>query len=150
MSSEAQVLVFIRFQHDGNFIEKFLFCRPLATSATGKDIFDLVNDFFSQHGLKWKNCVAVSTDGAPAMMGHKKGFCAYVKEQNPSVMLVHCLLHRENLAAKELSPELPSVFHEVVQIVDFIKSRPKNVRIFRHLALEAEADFVNLLLHFFF
>ncbi|XP_068233587.1 SCAN domain-containing protein 3-like [Palaemon carinicauda] len=59
------------------------------------------------------DCYSVYCDGAPAMLGALQGFIAHVKEENPSVMVVHCLLHRENLASQKLSHELQKVMQEV-------------------------------------
>ena len=37
-----------------------------------------------------------------------KGFAAHVKKINPSVQVIRCVLHRENLASRELSATLCS------------------------------------------
>ena len=44
----------------------------------------MVNSFFKQHGLKWKNLRGCRTDGAPAMLGRKSGFRARVMESSSS------------------------------------------------------------------
>ena len=38
------------------------------------------------------------------------------------ILIVHCYLHRENLAAKEIQDNLVLVFKEVVSVVSYIKS----------------------------
>ena len=55
------------------------------------------------------------------MMDPKKGFMSFALKENSKLLVEHCLLHRENLAAKEGQPDLKSVFDEVVQMVNFIK-----------------------------
>ena len=35
--------------------DEFLFCIPLTTTATGADIFNVVDDF-QQEGISWENC----------------------------------------------------------------------------------------------
>ena len=58
--------------------EEFLFCTPLTTTATGADIFNVMDNFQQEQ-------VCLCTDGAPAMPGARHGFTAQVKQINPSV-----------------------------------------------------------------
>lgn len=98
-------------------------------------------------GLSWENCIGICTDGAKAMTGSRKGFIARVKQVSPNIVATHCVLHREALASKELCPDLNEVLISVVKIVNFIKTRPLNVRIFSALCAEVGADHHGLLLH---
>jgi hypothetical protein len=87
------------------------------------------------------------TDGAPAMTGKFKGFCTLVKEKAPQVLIRHCMIHRENLAAKGLPVELQSVFNTNVKLINFIKARAKNSRLFKKICEDKDANFRSLLLH---
>ena len=147
IGSDAQLMVFVRYFDTNDFVEQFLFCRPLAKNTTGEEIFKKVDFFFEEHQLEWSNCVSVSADGAPAMMGSKKGFMSFVKKKNNNISVVHCLLHRENLATKEIQENLAIVFKEVVSVVNHIKSRPLNTRLFRALCDEMGAELSGLLFH---
>lgn len=130
-----------------NFCEEFLFCEPFLTTATGLDIFKKVDDFFRKNNLVWSNYVRICSDGAPAMLGNRIGFCKRVKEVNLNVVIIHCFLHRENLATKKIQPELYSVLQDVIQIVNFIKARALNSRIFHAMCDEMGLQYVNLLYH---
>ena len=96
---------------------------------------------------EWSNCVSVCADGAPAMMGSNKGFMSFVKRKNNNISVVHCLLHRENLATKEIQENLAIVFKEVVSVVNYIKSRPLNTRLFHALCDKMGAELSGLLFH---
>ena len=50
------------------------------------------------------------------MLGAPQEFTAQVRQINPSVQIVHCLLNRENLAAQHLSQDLFAVMKEVVGV----------------------------------
>ena len=147
IGSDAQLIVFVRYFDSNDFVEQFLFCRPLAKNITGEEIFKKVDFFFEEHQLQWSNCVSVCADGAPAMMGSNNGFMSFVRRKNNSISVVHFLLHRENLATKEIQENLAIVFKEVVSVVNYIKSRPLNTRLFRALCDEMEAELSGLLFH---
>ncbi|XP_076049459.1 zinc finger BED domain-containing protein 5-like [Oratosquilla oratoria] len=121
VGNNAQLMVFVRYEGSVDLEVEFLFCSPMGTTTTGTGIFATIDKFQKEEGLSWEDCVSLCTDGAPAMTGVHRGFTALVKQLNPSVGIFHCLLHRENLAAKHLSPDLSSVMQEVVFIVNFIK-----------------------------
>ena len=147
IGSDAQLMVFVRYFDTNDFVEQFLFCRPLAKNTTGEEIFKKVDFFFEEHQLERSNCVSVCADGAPAMMGSSKGFMSFVKRKNNNISVVHYLLHRENLAIKEVQENLAIVFKEVVSVVNYIKSRPFNTRLFRALCGEMGAELSGLLFH---
>ena len=119
-------------------MEQFLFCSPLAKNTTGEQIFNKVDSFFKEHQLEWSDCGSVCADGAPSIMGCKKGFMSFVKKENKNISVVHCLLHREDLAIG---------FKEVVSLVNFIKSRPLHTRLFSVLCEEMGAKHNGLLFH---
>ena len=81
------------------------------------------------------------------MMGSKRGFVSFVKRQNNDISVVHCLLHIENLAAKEIQKDLAIVFKEVVTAVNYIKSCPLHTRFFHVLCDEIGAEHNGLLFH---
>ena len=82
------------------------------------------------------------------MTGHTAGFQGRVKSASDvSITFTHCMIHREALVAKKLSPELNKVVQDAVKIINFIKSRALNSRLFAHLCDEMESDHNKLLLH---
>jgi len=81
------------------------------------------------------------------MLGNRIGFCKRVQEVNSNVVIIHCFLHRENLATRTIQLELFSVLQDVIQIVNFIKSRALNSRIFHAMCDEMGSQYVNLLYH---
>ena len=85
---------------------------------------------FKRNGTDLKLCVGICTDGCPSMVGSVKGFVSLAKKENPHLITTHCFLHRENLIAKTLGQELKLVLESVVKMVNFIKSRPKQTRLF--------------------
>ena len=80
-------------------------------------------------------------------MGIRKGFMSFVKKENNEVLIVHCYLHRENLAANEIQENLTVVFKEVVSVVNHIKSRPLCTRLFRVFCDKVGTEHGGLLHH---
>ncbi|XP_076036535.1 zinc finger BED domain-containing protein 5-like [Oratosquilla oratoria] len=72
----------------------------------------------------WKNCLAVCTDGAPSMMGSRVAFVTCIKTENPDVIIIHCLLHQENLASRRLQPDLHAVLSDAIQITCRVEITP--------------------------
>jgi len=92
-------------------------------------------------GLQWKDCVGVCTDGAAAMTGHTAGFQGRVKSASDApITFTHCMIHREVLVAKNLSPNLDTVAQVAVKVINFIKNRALNTRLFANLCDEMEIE----------
>lgn len=146
IASKSSMLVFVRFIWEKQLFEDFLFsCELLHTSA--KDIFEAIDKFFTDHGIRWEKCVGITTDGAAAMSGYKTGLLGRVKEVAPQVKWTHCCIHREALVAKRLSEHMKTTLEEVVKIINFIKSRPLQSRLFEVLCKDMGSDHVQLILH---
>ena len=56
-----------------------------------------------------------------------------VKEVAPECEATHCVIHREMLASRKLSPELHSVFSDVVKLINLIKAHAHNTRLFEQI-----------------
>ena len=143
----SQLLAFVRYVHEGNFKEEFLFCKPLKLNTRAEDVLEAVNDFFNENGLDWGNLVGITTDGAPTMLGSRSGFQTLVKQLAPLAIGVHCFIHREALASKTLPDQLNTVFKILVKIVNCVKSSALNTRLFRKICQDMESDFEVLLFH---
>ncbi|MBN3276356.1 ZBED5 protein, partial [Polyodon spathula] len=113
----------------------------------GEDVFHIIDSFFSEHNLDWKSCTHLCTDGAASMIGRVKGLLAQIKKVNPDVEWNHCIIHREALASKRMSPELHNVLNDGVKVINFIESRPLNHRLFESLCHDSGTDHQQLLLH---
>lgn len=124
-----------------------LFCSPMEGRCTGGDIFNCLNGWMEEAGLYWDNCISICTDGSGAMLGKNKGLKAKVLSVAPHVKFTHCIIHREALASKTLEPDLNDVLQTAIKIVNSIKSRPLNSRLFALLCQEMGSTHESLLFH---
>lgn len=86
--------------------------------------------------LEWIYCIGLCTDGARSMTGCRSGFVAYVCRVVPNVKMTHCIIYREALASKVLQRDLGEVLDVVVRVVNLIKKRPLQSRLFTELCKE--------------
>src|SRR6185436_3451313 len=147
VAGEAQLMTYVRYLTEENIEEDLLFCRPLPTRTTSDEIFKMLNNFMVVNEISWEWCYGVCTDGAAAMTGRSTGVWEQIRPVAPNAIFTHCMLHRESLASKKMSSELRSTFDKAVKIVNFIKSRPLNSRIFAQLCAEMGSEHTQLLLH---
>ena len=148
VSQCAQLLVYVRYMHADTIKEEFLFCEPLSETTKAADVLEMVNNFFAKQDFNWKrNIGSLCTDGAPAMLGKTSGFASLVKKEAPHIIVTHCFLHRHALASKTLSPALKEILSVSVKIVNFVRARALNNRIFKRLCQEMGAQHEVLLYH---
>ena len=79
----SQLLVFVRYIHERDIKNEFLFCTPLKTTTRSADVFENISTFFDTEGLGWNKVCGICTDGAPTTLRSKSGFQAKVKEKSP-------------------------------------------------------------------
>lgn len=122
-----------------------LMIKMSLATTTGHGIFISVSSYLNDHGLSWKDCCGIYTDSAPSMLGKYKGFTTRALNESPSIIRVitHCFLHREALVSKTSGEQLTEVFNQVVKMVNFVKSRPLQCRLFEKLCQEMSAPYTS-------
>ena len=97
--------------------------------------------FFNEKEIPLTNIVSCATDGAPSMLSRYRGFIKYLKEAVPGVLTVHCVIHRQNQVAKNISGRLHHSLSTVIRTVNTIKARALNSKLFRQLCAEKNEEF---------
>ena len=148
VSNCAILLCFVRYKGKTDFKKERLFYIDLPGRTTGSEIFRLLNMYFSEKDINWANCVRVCTDGAASITGYRSGVVAKIKEvAHKEMLFTHCIIHREHLTSKKLSPDLKNELTNAVKIVNAIRSRPLNSRLFQALCESMDSQHDHLLLH---
>ena len=118
ISNQAQLLMYVRYYDEG-INDQILACKSLLGKTTGEKIFEVLDGHIrAECGFKWEWCTSISSDGAASMTGHTNGIIARLKLVNPNLKWQHCMIHKQALATKKMSPELHMVLDETVKIVD--------------------------------
>ncbi|XP_076069689.1 general transcription factor II-I repeat domain-containing protein 2-like [Oratosquilla oratoria] len=110
----AQLAVFIcSVTADLQVCEEFLQLVPLRGTTTGQDICNAVLQCVDQHSLDLSCFMCVTTDGAPTMVGEKKGaasllvrHCEAAGYAQP-INMMHCTIHQESLTHYPYHESIP-------------------------------------------
>ena len=81
------------------------------------------------------------------MTGHLTGLVSQIKEVAPECESTDCIIHREILATRKMLPNLKSILNDVVKIINYIKARALNSRLFEQLCEEMDKKHKHLLLY---
>lgn len=144
-SNEALLLMYVRYIQEGEICEELAAAEILKTHTTGEQIFKTIKGYFIQNKIPFVNILACATDGAPSMVGKSKGLITRLKELNPSMLTTHCVIHRQHLVAKKLSPRLHQALMLAVTVVNKIKRTSLRSRLFKQLCEENDENYSNLL-----
>lgn len=121
-------MAYVRYMSERDVAEDVLFATYLSTDTRGETIFRALSDYLLENCIPIANILACATDGAPAMVGRYRGFATFLKERVPQVLTVHCMLHRHNLVAKNISPSLHQSLNIAVRAINKIKAHALNDR----------------------
>jgi hypothetical protein len=127
-NNDARLICYVQFIDGNNIVEDLLFCKSIAASAKDQDLFQILDTFISENSLEWTKCVGACTDGARSMSGCYGGLQAFIQSKAPETLWTRCVIHREELVSKYLSPTLNQDLEYVVNVVNFIKTRPLKAR----------------------
>ncbi|MCO5572265.1 hypothetical protein L7F22_026018 [Adiantum nelumboides] len=100
---EKHLIVYVTYlSNRGKGRAKCCFVESLPVdNADAKSIFDALTQFLEDIGLNVNKLIAIATDGASVMTGNKSGVIARIQMDMLRIMGVHCIAHRQALAAKD-------------------------------------------------
>ncbi|GBO14121.1 Zinc finger BED domain-containing protein 5 [Araneus ventricosus] len=127
----AILLVFVRYDFNKKTEEDLLLCESVNINTMGENIFNCIDNFMTTHEINWGKCIEVCSDGAKSMTGKVSGVVARIKNVAKNCNSTRCILHRYALVTKRISVTFKSVLDEAVKIINFIKSKPFQSRIFK-------------------
>ncbi|XP_078509146.1 general transcription factor II-I repeat domain-containing protein 2B-like [Lissotriton helveticus] len=146
----AQLLVWVRYLDQSLHPKEELLCLlPLHGHTRGEDVLNSMCNYFNTNDIPLNTLVSITTDGAPAMVGHDRGFVSMLKKKliGQTVIDYHCIIHQEVLCAKLKHGELNNVLKGAVKIVNFIRAKALNHRLFKAMLQESEAEETDILMH---
>uniref|UniRef100_A0A3B1JWU0 HAT C-terminal dimerisation domain-containing protein n=1 Tax=Astyanax mexicanus TaxID=7994 RepID=A0A3B1JWU0_ASTMX len=123
---------------------------PLYGRTTGFEIFNAFKTAVENLNLPWSKLSAVTTDGAPSMVGETNGFIGHLKrhlgpDQAAELKHYHCIIHQEALCGKHL--QFKEIMDFVVSAVNFIRARSLNHREFQYFLEDISAAYGDVIYH---
>jgi len=150
ITDNAQLAIFVRgVDKDFNVTEELLKLSCMKGTVTGEDVFDEMKNALAENKLVLSKLAGITTDGAPAMVGRKRGLVGLLNaelvklEGSEQLIATHCIIHQENLCAKEL--KMDHVMTVVVKTVNFIRARGLNHRQFKEFLHEMETEYCDVI-----
>ena len=144
----AQLVVFVRMAFpDSTTKEDLLTLLHLKERTRGEDIYNEFKKYVCDNDIPIHKLVAITTDGAPAMRGVRAGFIALCRNDHdfPDFVNYHCVIHQQALAGKVV--DLSHVMTLVVKLINSIRAKALQRRLFKALLDELDAAYGDLLLH---
>ena len=127
--------------------EELLTCISLESTTRGEDIFNAIDNLFTENNLDWSKVIECSMDGAPSMMGKNIGVRGILPRKHPHIKTNHCIIHRQSLASKDMSLNFSDVMKVVISTVNYVKARDLNSRMFKQLCIIENSNHNTSLMH---
>ncbi|XP_042891739.1 general transcription factor II-I repeat domain-containing protein 2A-like [Penaeus japonicus] len=115
-----RLAVFARYS-DTEIHEELCCLKPMHGTTKGEDVLKTFTDHFEDRGVDIRKIFAVTTNGAPTMVGKDEGFTKMVEDRiGHPILKLPCIIHQEDLCAKILSSDLNEVMATVAKIANFL------------------------------
>jgi len=150
ISNSTILLIYVRYIDDtfNDIKEEFLCTLKLKTFTTADEIFKTMNSYMISKNINWASCIGICTDGAASMTGIHSGVVSRVKEvAHAHLISTHCFIHREQLAVKDMGENFNDILNQCTTIINFIRARAINSRIFSVMCKEFGSVYNNVLFH---
>ncbi|MCO5551013.1 hypothetical protein L7F22_004508 [Adiantum nelumboides] len=110
---EGHLIVYVSYLKDGGKEENHVtFVKLIKTDDGGAEAkYHALLELIKEMGLCLHKLVSLAIDGCSIMVGHRGGLIARMRADVPHLLLVHCLAHRENLAASQAVDSFPKLTH---------------------------------------
>ena len=84
--------------------------------------------YFNNKNIPLTNLINIASDGAAAMTGKVKEFISRIKSVAPHIFHIHCIIHRQHLAAKNIGGYMEEELNAAIHAINFVKSNSVNDR----------------------
>ncbi|CAI7836862.1 unnamed protein product [Closterium sp. NIES-53] len=104
--SGKHLILYVTFIRDDSVVTEFMALLTVE-KADAASLLSLLLSHVQAVGIDLRRIAGISTDGANVMMGCKSGLVTRLRLRIPHLVTTHCIAHREALAAKDASDDIP-------------------------------------------
>ncbi|CAI7830801.1 unnamed protein product [Closterium sp. NIES-53] len=104
--SGKHLTLYVTFIRDDSVVAGFMALLTVE-KADAASLLSLLLSHVQAVGIDLRRIAGITTDGANVMMGCKSGLVTRLRLRIPHLVTTHCIAHREALAAKDASDDIP-------------------------------------------
>lgn len=71
------------------------FLKKCYCTTKSQDIYNKLKNYLELKNISMKNITSCAAYGAPKMMDKKNGCLKLIKDINPEMVIVHCVIHKD-------------------------------------------------------
>ncbi|GJP35753.1 hypothetical protein CLOM_g20280 [Closterium sp. NIES-68] len=114
------MIVYITYERRLHVVTEFLALIPVK-KCDAASLFAALTAYLEERSIPLSRLVGISTDGASNMVGNTNGLVTRLRHRVPWLVAMHCIAHREALAAKDAASKFPDF-----GVIDSIVSKIAN------------------------
>ncbi|MCO5547932.1 hypothetical protein L7F22_001387 [Adiantum nelumboides] len=104
---EKHLIVYVTYLSSTGDVEVNFLQLLKIEKADGETIYNAIINLLGDLKLDTPQFVAIATDGCSTMVGRIRGVVARLQRKFHSLLGIHCIAHREALAAKDAADQIP-------------------------------------------
>ncbi|CAI7738025.1 unnamed protein product [Closterium sp. NIES-54] len=104
--SGKHLILYVTFIRDDSVVTEFMALLTVE-KADAVSLLSVLLSHVQAVGIDLHRIAGISTNGANVMMGCKSGLVTRLRLRIPHLVTTHCIAHREALAAKDASDDIP-------------------------------------------
>ncbi|XP_058026529.1 general transcription factor II-I repeat domain-containing protein 2-like [Ahaetulla prasina] len=148
VNNHARLAILLRYAAGDIMREELLKLVSLPERTQGIDIYNAVMEAFVAQDIRPEKVVSITSDGAPSIVEAASGFIqSFGKETKHQVIQFHCIIHQEDLYARESGKKFDDVLRDVTKMVNYIMAHALNFPQFKALLDEVQAQYNCLLMY---
>jgi hypothetical protein len=110
ITTTGKLIVFAKVINEKMKPETYFLGDINIENKTANGITEKLLGLFEQYKIDLKKIVALGTDGASTMMGHRNGVSVQLRRKNPYMLQFHCSAHRLALCTEQSASDVSGKF----------------------------------------
>lgn len=142
VSSEKYMAYMIRYYNTTQkaIVTDFLGFQELY-HTTAAALYTAFTEFMKEMSLNLTNLIAIGTDGASNLTGHRNSLYTHLKAEYPQVQLLKCVCHSLSLCAAKACEELPSSLEYLLRETrNWFAHSPLRLKTYQYLYKSLNSD----------
>uniref|UniRef100_A0A834RDR4 Zinc finger BED domain-containing protein 5 n=1 Tax=Sarcoptes scabiei TaxID=52283 RepID=A0A834RDR4_SARSC len=128
---DARFICYVRFIDEELIVEDLFFCVNITLTSSSHELFEVLDKYIDGNGLDWTSCVGVCTDLGSTIAGSYGELQSLIHVKSPNVVWTYCIIHKEALVSRYISPPLDMILEIIINIMNYVKNRQQKAKFFK-------------------